>query len=152
VWLEIPASINRYQGVSSRIAGRALSKPARDHFAVSAEAVQAMIRTMRPGVTSGTVDAAGRAVVEKYGMRQFWKNRAAYSLGLSFPPGLGEGHIIDIKPNDPRPLQAGMTFHLIPILKVPGLGAIGCTETVVVREHGGERLGTLDMAPLGANA
>lgn len=148
VWLEVSASINRYHGVASRIAGRALTAEARRHFAVSAEAVQAMIAAMRPGVTAGVVDAAGRAAVERHGMRGYWKNRAAYSLGLSFPPGLGEGHIIDIKPNDPRPLAAGMAFHLIPILKVPGLGAIGCTETVVVRDGGGERLGTLPMEPL----
>ncbi len=148
VWLEVSASLQRYHGVASRIAARELTAAARDHFAISAEAVQAMISTMRPGIAAGVVDAAGRAVVEKYGVRHLWKNRAAYSLGLSFPPGLGEGHIIDIKPNDPRLLEAGMTFHMIPILKVPGLGAIGCTETVVVREGGGERLGTLPMEPL----
>lgn len=148
VWLEVSASINRYHGVGSRIAGRRLTEEARRHFGISAEAVQTMIAAMRPGVAAGAVDAAGRAVVERHGMRGYWKNRAAYSLGLSFPPGLGEGHIIDIKPNDPRPLAAGMVFHLIPILKVPGLGAIGCTETVVVREDGGERLGTLPMEPL----
>jgi Xaa-Pro dipeptidase len=148
VWLEVSASLNRYHGVASRIAGKALTPEARRHFAVSAEAVRAMIAAMKPGVPAGVVDAAGRAVVAKHGMRDYWKNRAAYSLGLSFPPGLGEGHIIDIKPEDPRPLAAGMVFHLIPILKVPGLGAIGCTETVVVREGSGERLGTLPMEPL----
>lgn len=148
VWMEVSASVNRYHGVASRIGGRDLPAAARQHFAVSAEAVQAMIKAMRPGVTAGAVDAVGRAVVEKHGMRGYWKNRAAYSLGLSFPPGLGEGHIIDIKPNDSRPLAAGMAFHLIPILKVPELGAIGCTETVVVRDGGGERLGSLPLEPL----
>lgn len=148
VWLEVSASINRYHGVASRIAGTALTAEARRYFNVSAACVQAMLGAMRPGVASGAVDAAGREVAEKHGMRSLWKNRAAYSLGLSFPPGLGEGHIIDIKPGDQRPLAAGMVFHLIPIMKVPELGAIGCTETVVVTESGGERLGTLAMAPL----
>jgi Xaa-Pro dipeptidase len=68
---------------------------------------------------------------------------------LSFPPGLGEGHIIDIKPRDPRPLKAGMVFHMIPIMKVPNVGAIGCTETVLVTPEGGQRLGSLEMEPLG---
>ncbi len=148
VWLEVSASVNRYHGVASRIGARASGIDAERYFAVSAEAANAMIAAMRPGVTSGTVDAAGRAVAERHGMRGLWKNRAAYSIGLSFPPGLGEGHIIDIKPGDTRPLAAGMAFHLIPIFKVPGVGAIGCTETVVVREDGGERLGRLEMAPL----
>ncbi len=148
VWLEIPASCERYHGVTSRIAGRNLSDEVRDLFDVSVSAVKAMIGTMRAGVVSGVVDAAARAVVDERGHGDKWRNRAAYSLGLSFPPGLGEGHIIDIKPRDKRILRAGMVFHLIPILKVPGVGAVGCTETVLVTDDGGQRLGNLEMRPL----
>jgi Xaa-Pro dipeptidase len=148
VWLEVSASVNRYQGVASRIGGLAVDDETKRFFDISAEAIKAMMAAMRPGVTSGVVDAAGRAVTEKHGVRDYWKNRAAYSLGLSFPPGLGEGHIIDIKPNDGRVMKAGMVFHLIPILKVPGIGAVADTETVVLTENGGERLGNLEMAPL----
>jgi Xaa-Pro dipeptidase len=149
MWLEISASVERYQGVTSRIAGTdALSAEARRHFDISASAIRAMLGAMRPGVTAGAVDAAGRAAVDRHGLGHLWKNRAAYSLGLSFPPGLGEGHIIDLKPGDIRLLKANMVFHLIPILKVPGVGAIGCTETVMVSEDGGVRLGSLDMVPL----
>ncbi|MCU1614501.1 MAG: hypothetical protein JWO98_2041, partial [Frankiales bacterium] len=39
--------------------------------------------------------------------------------------------------------RSGMTFHLIPILKVPGVGAMGCTETVVVGERSGTSLCSL---------
>lgn len=148
VWLEVSASTNRYQGVCSRIGGLTISDDTKRFFDISAGAVKAMMETMRPGVKSGVVDAAGRAVTEQHGVRVYWKNRAAYSLGLSFPPGLGEGHIIDIKPDDERVMKAGMVFHLIPILKVPGIGAVACTETVVVTENGGECLGTLAMTPL----
>ena len=146
--MEVSASIQRYHGVVSRIGGRRISDQARRYFDISVEAVRAMIAAMRDGVAGGEVDAAGRAVVDRYGYGDRWKNRAAYSLGLSFPPGLGEGHIIDIKPRDPRLLRTGMVFHMIPILKVPGVGAIGCTETVLVTPDGGERLGTLALRPL----
>ena len=148
VWLEVPASVQRYQGVSGRIAGTAVPDAARRFFDVSVRALEAMIEALRPGVTAGDVDAAGRAVAERAGAGPYWRNRAAYSLGLSFPPGLGEGHIIDIKPRDPRRIRAGMVFHFIPILKVPGIGAVGCTETVLAGEGGGKRLGRLDFAPL----
>jgi Xaa-Pro dipeptidase len=50
---------------------------------------------------------------------------------------------MDIKPGDDRVLRSGMTFHLIPILKVPGVGAMGCTETVVVGERSGTSLCSL---------
>ncbi|MCP8940999.1 Xaa-Pro peptidase family protein [Alsobacter sp. SYSU M60028] len=152
VWMEVSASVERYHGAVSRIAGRDLTGEARRHFAASAAAVQAMLAAMRPGVTAGEVDAAGRAAVDRLGLSHLWRNRAAYSLGLSFPPGLGEGHIIDLKPNDPRVLRPGMVFHLIPILKVPGLGAVGCTETVRVTPDGAERLGALPLDALDAEA
>jgi len=148
VWLEISASVQRYHGVCARIAAREPTDEVRRYFDISAGALQAMIAAMRPGVAAGTVDAAGRAAVDRFDAGKFWKNRAAYSLGLSFPPGLGEGHIIDIKRGDPRPIQAGMVFHLIPILKVPGVGAIGCTDTVLVTEAGGERLGSVPLVAL----
>ena len=152
VWLEVSASIQRYHGVCSRIASLALSDEARRLFDISASALSAMIEAMCPGVASGQVDAAGRAVVDRFGVGHLWRNRAAYALGLSFPPGLGEGHIIDIKGGDRRRLQTGMVFHLIPILKAPGVGAVGCTESVRVTEDGAERLGTLDLAPLAGSA
>lgn len=149
IWMEVSASVQRYHGVSSRIgATDKLPGDIRKYSDVSAAALAAMVAEMRPGVTAGSIDAAGRAVVEKAGLSELWKNRAAYSLGLSFPPGLGEGHIIDIKPNDLRVLEAGMVFHMIPILKVPGVASIACTETVLVTPDGGERLGKLDLLPL----
>jgi len=148
VWLEVSASIMRYHGVASRVGGDNLPDRVRRLSDLSAAALTAMVKAMRPGVLAGDVDAAGRAVAEKAGMRDLWKNRAAYSLGLSFPPGLGEGHIIDIKPGDQRPLKAGMVFHMIPIFKMPGVASVACTDTVLVTPDGGERLGKLDLVPL----
>jgi Xaa-Pro dipeptidase len=148
VWLEVSASVNRYHGALSRIAGIDLPTETNRLFRASVAALEAMFDAARPGVTSGEVDAAGRAAAEAHGALRYWRNRAAYSLGLSFPPGLGEGHVIDIKPNDLRSLAAGMVFHFIPILKVPGVGAIGCTETVVVTEAGAQRLGELPLEVL----
>jgi Xaa-Pro dipeptidase len=148
VWLEVSASVNRYQGVVSRIGGLKINDDIRRYFDISSAAIEAMMKAMRPGVSAGAVDEKGRATVEAHNARNFWKNRAAYSLGLAFPPGLGEGHIIDIKPNEKKQIRKGMVFHLIPILKVPCMGAIARTETVVVTEDGAARLGTLEAVPL----
>lgn len=144
LWLEIPASIRRYHACVSRTAFRGTPPDeAVRAFEASRRAVEAMIARAADGVTAGEVDAAGREPVRELGFGDRWKNRAAYSIGLSFPPGLGEGHIIDIKPDDERVLRTGMTFHLIPILKLPGIGAIGCTETIVVGRGGATSLTTL---------
>ena len=134
IWLEIPASVERYHACVSRTIYQSHYRhPEIERaFDASKAALEAIIARARPGVLSGEVDAAGREAAWELGFT--WRNRAAYAIGLSFPPGLGEGHIIDIKREDPRPLQAGMVFHVIPILKIPGVGAAGCTETIVIGE------------------
>jgi Xaa-Pro dipeptidase len=141
VWIELGASLHRYHGALGRTAaigspGAALERAAD----VAAAVLEAMLDAIRPGISSGDADRAGRDVATEAGLGDCWRHRAGYSLGLSFPPGLGEGHVMDIKPGDPRPLLPGMVFHLIPILTVPGVGAAGVTETVLVTEDGVESL------------
>jgi Xaa-Pro dipeptidase len=153
LWLEISASVQRYHACVSRTAFRGEPpEVAVRAFDASRQALEAMIERAADGVPAGEVDAAGRNVVRALGFGDAWKNRAAYSIGLSFPPGLGEGHIIDIKPDDPRVLRTGMAFHLIPILKVAGVGAIGCTETVVVGPNGATSLTSLPRRLLSSAA
>jgi Xaa-Pro dipeptidase len=108
--------------------------------AVMIEALETIIGAIRPGVTSGSVDEAGRGVVERAGLAEHWLHRTGYSIGVGFPPGWGEGHIFDLKPKDDRRLAAGMTFHLVPLLLLPGTGAMGFSETVLVTRTGCEVL------------
>lgn len=141
LWLEIGASYKRYSaGVGRTVAVGASSAVVKKTGDLIVRAIEAMIRAIRPGATSGQVDRAGRSLVEEAGLGPRWLHRGGYSLGVSFPPGLGEGHIMDIKPGDARPLEAGMVFHLVPIVLIPGTGAIGCTETVLVTESGADVL------------
>lgn len=154
-WVELSASLGRYHAAASRVlATGPRSAQLEDVNSVSVAALEAMIAAMRPGVSAGEVDHIGRSLVDAAGLGNGWKHRAAYSLGVSFPPGLGEGQIMDIKAGDPRKLEPGMVFHLIPILAVPGLGSVGSTETVLVGETGAEPLTRLPREVLygGANA
>ena len=50
------------------------------------------------------------------------------------------GSNISINDGEHRPLQAGMTFHLIPLVSIPGLIFVGVSETVLVTEMGCEAL------------
>jgi Xaa-Pro dipeptidase len=68
------------------------------------------------------------------------ERRTAYSIGIAFAPDWGEGHIISITRGEKRPFQVGMTFHLIPGVRVPGVGAINCSDTILVTENGCETL------------
>jgi Xaa-Pro dipeptidase len=43
-------------------------------------------------------------------------------------------------------LRAGMVFHLVPALLIPGVGGIGNSETVLVTEDGAERLTEFELS------
>jgi Xaa-Pro dipeptidase len=141
IWVEVGASIKRYNAGIGRMIRVGPARPEFDHLHdLIQRSIDSMIAAVRPGAISGDVDAAGRSLVEAAGLGNTWLHRGGYSLGVSFPPGLGEGHIMDIKPGDSRVLEAGMVFHLVPIVLVPGFGAVGCTETVLVTKDGREIL------------
>jgi Xaa-Pro dipeptidase len=137
VLFEIGGIYRRYGSSLLRIA--AVGKPsvrAQEIADVMRRALDALIAAIRPGVPAGAVDRAGRSIVEAAGLGPYWLHRAAYSMGISFPPGWGEGLVMDIKPDDTRPLEPGMIFHVVPSVHVPRFGAMGFSETVLVTENG----------------
>jgi len=134
--MEVCASTQRYHGVLTRTATR--REPTAEltrYLDLSAAAGEAMRAAARPGATLGDVDAAGRTLVEAEVPAEYWPNRGGYSMGVSYPPGLGEGDVLDIRAGDERPVQVGMVFHVLPTIRIPGLGAIGCTDTFAVEEE-----------------
>jgi Xaa-Pro dipeptidase len=141
VYIEAGGCVRRYGGAIMRIVsvGRP-SAAARRTASVVVAALDAIIGAIKPGVTSGSVDQAGRRIVEDAGLGKYWLHRTGYSIGVGFPPGWGEGHVFDLKPHDPRILQPGMTFHLVPLLLIPDMGAMGFSETVLVTARGCEVL------------
>ena len=142
VFLEVPGCVNRYHAVHSRSVhiggGPDESLLRAGETAVSALA--AAKAAIKPGVEGREVFETARRVIDdaRVGYRQ--GRRIAYSIGIAFPPGWDEGHIYSINSNEERPLQAGMTFHLITTIRPDGLGAIGCSDTVLVTADGCETL------------
>ena len=101
-------------------------------------ALDAVLNAVRPGVTSGEVDAAGRNVVKKAGLGQYWLHRTGYSIGIGFSARLGRRprH----RPEAERPAAAGggddLPHHTVPMLLVPDIGAVGFSETWTVTKTG----------------
>lgn len=145
VLFEFGGVYNRYTGalMRSAVIGEANSEIKRMND-VCAEGLQAAIDTIKPGVTSGEVDAACRKVIEEASLLENYKKRTGYSIGSSYPPDWGEGHIIDLKKDDPRVLEPGMVFHIPPALRVLNEYGVGVSETVVVAEHGCEVITNFD--------
>ena len=143
VFLEVPGVVSRYHAAHTRsvFTGEPpdLLRKADETGRAALAAAKA---TMRPGVPGRDVFAAGKQVIDAADIGYKQGRRLAYGIGIAFPPGWDEGHIFSLNSDEPRPLQAGMTFHLIATMRLPGLGAIGCSDTMLVTEQGAETLTT----------
>ncbi len=141
VFLEIPGSHNRYHAAHSRSVS--IGDPPDALLRadeISQAALSAAKAVMRPGVPANEVFESGRAVIDGAGLGYRQGRRIAYGIGTAFPPGWDEGDIFSINVDESRPLQAGMTFHLITTMRLAGIGAIGCSDTVLVTDDGVETL------------
>lgn len=107
------------------------------------EAVGAAMEVIRPGITAEDADRAARAVIEKAGFGDYFRHRLGYSIGVNYPPDWGEGEIISLRRGETRELQAGMTFHMVPLCLIYREFGIGFSETVRVTDTGCERLSAL---------
>jgi Xaa-Pro dipeptidase len=104
------------------------------------EGIQKAIDTIRPGVTSGEVDAACRQTILGAGFNDY-THETGYSIGVAYPPGWNESHIMNLHPGDETVLVPNMVFHLVPSLIIPEMnGHVGFSDTVVVTETGREVL------------
>ncbi len=141
VFFEIPGCFHRYHAAIVRPVFLGDPPP---QMLRTAETVIEALKTakshIKPGVKAGDVyEAVQRTLFEGLGVRK--ENRTGYSMGIAFPPDWGEGHILSFHRGEQRPLQAGMTFHLVNGVRVPGLGhKVSCTDTILVTEDGCETL------------
>lgn len=140
VLLEAAGCIDRYHGILSRPV--VVGEPSERHK-VAAEALkgvlEAAVDAIKPGLTAGEVDRACRKGAEDKGFGAYFKHRAAYGIGIGFPPNWSEGHIYAIRPDDPLVLQPDMTFHVIPTLFFEDFGMC-FSDSVRVTESGAEVL------------
>jgi len=137
VLVELGGCLRRYFGPLMR---SAVIAPVRGEVHAMAATIiaslDAAIAAIRPGATSGDVDAACRTVLEDAGYEPYFRKRTGYSVGVGYAPDWGEGHIVSLRRDDPTPLVPGMVFHMPPALRVPRRYGLGWSETVLVTEGG----------------
>jgi Xaa-Pro dipeptidase len=141
VFLEVGGCMRRYHTAMMRTVWVGGEPPDAmyEAEAVAREALTEMLDIIRPGVTSAQVDHAARHVISANRLGAELITRAGYSIGIAFPPSWDEGYMLSLKPGDRRPLEQGMTLHLIPWLwGVEGDKLMGISETVVVTDDGCE--------------
>ena len=141
VFLEHSGCIRRYSAAMMRTCflGRPPEVVCRT-AAIILEGLAKAIDTIRPGVTSGEVDAACRDTILGAGFNDY-THETGYSIGVCYPPGWNESHIMNLHPGDDTVLVPNMVFHLVPSLIIPEMnGHVGFSDTVVVTEDGHEVL------------
>jgi Xaa-Pro dipeptidase len=141
IFIEHAGVIHRYSSAMTRMIslGEPSDKVKRMDEAVRA-GLNAALAAIGPGVPAADVDRACRGTIRDLGFGDYFRHRTGYSIGINFPPDWGEGHIMSIKDNEPRPLQPGMVFHLVPALVDYGNAMVGGSLTVLVTDSGHEPL------------
>jgi Xaa-Pro aminopeptidase len=141
IFLEHSGCIRRYSAAMMRTCF--LGRPpdvVRRTADIILQGIAKAIDTIRPGVTSGEVDAACRDTILGAGFSDY-THETGYSIGVCYPPGWNESHIMNLHPGDPTPLVPNMVFHLVPSLIIPEMnGHVGFSDTVVVTATGREVL------------
>jgi Xaa-Pro dipeptidase len=143
VFLELTAQIRRYCAPLMRtvIVGEPSAEQRRAAEA-GARAVEVVVETARPGVAAADVARAAGAVVAPFvgeGGLMFHGN-FGYTVGIGYPPSWSERLGFQLRPDNPLPLEAGMTFHLPVSLRRFGEWGICQSHTLLITETGAEPL------------
>jgi ectoine hydrolase len=135
--IELAGAYGRYHAPLARTV--MLGEPPKqliDTAKVIAEAMNATLAAIRPGVEVGAVHQEFDKTIRAHGMEK--KSRLGYSIGIGYPPDWGE-RTISVRPGETTELVAGMALHLIPGMWTAGFG-YEMSEPVVVTDTGVERL------------
>jgi Xaa-Pro dipeptidase len=134
---EIPGVVARY--VAPLFRTGSVGPPSAQVRAVEAACLASLdllLAVMRPGVCIADLH---RRNAENFGRRGFsLGHRTGYSVGIGYAPDWGEGDALSIVEGEMRELAAGMVFHLVPGLYLPGRAAVVISETVAVTADGVE--------------
>jgi Xaa-Pro aminopeptidase len=137
VALELAGAVRRYTaGLARTLQLGTMPFKVKDTSKAVLEGMDAVLATIRPGVSAEDVEASWRQVIHRYGLNK--ESRIGYSIGVAYPPDWGE-HTISLRPGDKTILKSGSVLHSILGMWMDGWG-IEVSETVLVTPGGNETL------------
>ena len=140
ILMEIGAVYERYCAPVLRTA--VIGKPdaqLRNLAEVSLAAMELLFANLAAGRTAGDVASAAMKALGGLGPGVRMRGYFGYAVGIGFPPSWVE-RSIEIAEGRDDVLEAGMTFHLHRVLRLPGVVGVGFSETAVITSGGYELL------------
>ena len=143
VFLELTAEVRRYTAPLMRTA--ILGRPSTEQARVAeagARAVETILATARPGVAAADVAHAAGAVLAPILDGIVFHHNFGYPVGIGYPGTWIESLGFFLRIDNPRPLAAGMVFHLPMSFRKFGEWGINQSHTMLITDHGAEALTT----------
>ena len=109
-----------------------------------AEARQAALSMIRPGVKGSAVDSAARGVLQAHGFGPHFKHSTGHGIGFSAIDANAKPRL---HPKSDDTLETGMVFNVEPAIYFDGYGGIRHCDMVTVTESGAELLTPFLCAP-----
>ena len=101
--------------------------------------MELLFANLAAGRTAGDVASAAMQALGGLGPGVRMRGYFGYAVGIGFPPSWVE-RSIEIAEGRDDVLEAGMTFHLHRVLRLPGVVGVGFSETAVITSGGYELL------------
>lgn len=150
VWFEIAGVKHRYNCALERVAfvGEKGNEELIHLESIIKKALYYAIGELKPGMTASQADWTCRHIInEETGLGEFYRHRFGYSIGISFSPDWGEGHIMSLRGDVETLLEPGMVFHVPPAIIGYKNLAVGCSETILITENGCETITEYSREP-----
>ena len=136
---EIPGVVGRY--VAPLFRTGSVGRPSSEMRTIEAACLSSLdllLGAIRPGVCIADLH---RMNADNFAKRGFTLgHRTGYSVGVGYAPDWGEGDTLSIVDGETREVAAGMVFHLVPGIYLPGRMAVVISETVAVTADGVYRI------------
>ncbi|MGO4382827.1 M24 family metallopeptidase [Specibacter sp. RAF43] len=142
IFIECGGAMHRYHAGAMRTVALGRMDDNRKRLeAASRDGLNAALAVLKPGATSGEVDAAARAAVDQHGLGDYFNHRSGYSIGLGFRTWI-EG--MSLRPHDDTLIKEGMVLHVVPALS-DDVTMMAISETALVTADGAEPLVNLEQ-------
>ncbi|MCG7198904.1 Xaa-Pro peptidase family protein [Marinobacter pelagius] len=139
VFLEFGSAWHRYTApmMQTIVAGASPSSEMERVHDGCRRIVDTLLASIRPGVTFDYAAQAAERALDPLSGKVFFSGVFGYTVGAQFPPSWVEGSGFIARGGNLE-FRPGMVFHLPICLRIPNQWGIGCSETILVTDHGAE--------------